>query len=173
MLAVFTSNRLDAGVPDFFAARRTSLDANFGATAPITTLGPTPEKASAFITKDGAELWLSVIDGPNRRTYVSPITGAGFGQATLRPDVDGWSPVLSDDKRTIYYALGQNSLDNAVRVAHRAGPLEPFPTSSLLNEVNAMGESPSWLSPDQCRLYITTRRNVDRRPELFVAERVP
>lgn len=173
LLAVFTSDRLDAGVPDFFVARRTSLVASFDTPSPITTLGPTPEKSCAFITKDGNELWFSVVDGPERKTYLSPITGAGFGKATLRPDVNGWFPILSDDKLTIYYALGLSSLDNAVRVAHRDGPLEPFRPASLVNEVNAAGESPSWLSPDQCRLYITTRRNIDKRPEIFVAERMP
>lgn len=172
LLSVFTSNRADASVPpELYVSRRTGVAQPFEPPSAITTLGPTPEKSSGFITKDGAELWFSVINGTARETYLSPITPAGFGQATPRPDVAGWFPVLSDDKLTIYYALGQSSIDNAVRVAHRAGPLDAFPISSLVNEINAGGESPSWLSPDQCRLYITSRRNV--RPEIFVAERVP
>lgn len=171
LLTVFSSNRGDAAMQTLYTAQRGSLAMPFSTPTQILTLGVPPEATSPFITKDGSELWFAVASGTARSMYVSPITAVGFGAATPRPDVPGWIPVLSDDKLTIYYALGQSSLDNAVRVAHRNGPLEPFAASSLVSEVNQGGDAPSWLSPDQCSLYITSRR--DGKPEVLVAERTP
>ena len=171
LLTVFSSNRGDAAMQSLYTAQRGSLAMPFSTPTQILTLGVPPEATSPFITKDGSELWFAVASGTNRSMYVSPITTAGFGAATPRPDVPGWFPVLSDDKLTIYYALGQSSLDNAVRVAHRNGPLEPFAASSLVREVNQGGDAPGWLSPDQCRLYLTSRRA--GKPKILVAERTP
>ena len=171
LVAVISSDRADAGAPELYASSRMNASAGFSMPVLITTLGPTAPKATSFITKDGSELWFSVTDGVTRATYLAPAKSTSFGQATPRTDVPGWFPVLSDDKLTIYFAAGQTSVDNAIRVSHRAGPLDAFPPSSLVNEVNQGGDTPSWLSPDQCRLYMTTQRN--KRAEIFMAERRP
>ncbi|MGH7285597.1 MAG: hypothetical protein ACRELY_29100, partial [Polyangiaceae bacterium] len=174
LFAVFASDRADdAGVADLYKSGRASANDPFGTPSMIIALGVADPLATPFLTVDGKELWFSAIadGGQSQTTYVAPLVDGGFKPATARPDIEGWSAVLSDDKLTAYYAAGVNSATNAIRVAHRTGALEPFPPGSLVNEVNAGGDTPSWLSPDGCRLYFTTRRNTIA--QIFVAERAP
>ena len=174
LLAVFASNRqrLPASETDLFLTHRASTLAAFDPPSLITQLGVTDPTGSPFLTSDGKELWFSVAsDAGARTTYLAPVLDGGLQVATPRPDVPGWFATLSDDKRTLYFSSGGSTTTAAIRVAHRSGVLDAFPAASLVNEVNQSGELPSWLSPDQCRLYFTTRRNTG--VDIYVAERVP
>ena len=175
LLVVFSTNRLrlsDPGATDLFVARRSSVGAAFDAPVLVSQLGLVAPTGSPFLTGDGKELWFSAtLDGGAPTTYLAPVLDGGFQAATPRSDIAGWVATLSDDKRTVYFSAGTNSLTNAVRVAHRQGVLDPFSAASLVNEVNLAGETPGWLSPDQCRLYFSTRRSGG--VDIYVAERTP
>jgi hypothetical protein len=169
---VFGSDRADAGLIELFLATRATTADTFGApTALAGAVGIASPTNTPFFTADRKELWFTQTLGTTQTTYVSPVLDAGIGPASVRNDVSGWCPVLTSDKLTLYTASGTSSSTNEIRVAHRAGPLDAFGPPAIVTELVAGGETPSWISPDSCRLYFTTRRNTVA--QIYVAERFP
>jgi hypothetical protein len=59
-----------------------------------------------------------------------------------------------------------------IQSATRATTSDNFGALTPSHELDsAEGEYPTWLSPDQCRLYLT--RNVGGQTDIFVASRSP
>jgi hypothetical protein len=90
-----------------------------------------------------------------------------------------YSPVLSRDELTIYFAaprpieIGCDFLsDQEIRVATRPSIAAEFAPSLPVPLLSSQrySDSPSWLSPDGCRLYFS-RSDIDGAARLFVAEK--
>lgn len=89
------------------------------------------------------------------------------------------APVISLDELTIYFARDPaGGAERKIWVAHRPTPLAKFDAPAPLDELNTRSDQiPSWISPDNCRLYYAT--NSENVPDggvidnyrLWVAER--
>jgi hypothetical protein len=113
-------------------------------------------------------------------TVFSAVGGAtrGFTNPAAVPELDGPTndsdPVLSSDGLTVFWStdrpLGLGDLD--VWQAHRASPAEPFTGLAPVTSVNSAAfDSPSDVSVDGCRLYMTSMR--DGHTAIYVATRPP
>lgn len=116
---------------------------------------------------------------------VAPVTDAGavggFRILDLLTDRDQ-RPVISADGLSLYFeSLGADAASDAsdaetdVHVARRSTLSDPFGPATKVPNVNGPGrDRPTWISPDDCRLYIASWRE---RPvygdpsEMFVATR--
>ena len=151
----------------------------------IATNQNTAWDSQPFVTADGAELWFnSTRTGGSAQggqdIYVAPQTGQTYSnpalQAALSSTSDDWFPVLSDDRLTIYIASNRSGTSGSDDIwrATRTSTQVPFSAPTLVAELNSPGEDlPAWLSPDNCRLYMSTTRINGDSWDLFVAERTP
>jgi hypothetical protein len=80
------------------------------------------------------------------------------------------SPVVTEDETTIYYAT-----ENDVWVAWREpGDHSPPAVRTPVEGINTdMDETPSWISPDACRLYFSRRMANTGNSQIYLAERTP
>lgn len=155
------------------------------ALAGIATNQNTSWDSQPFITADGKELWFNstrtgggALGGQD--IYVAPQTGQTYSNPTLQSALssssDDWFPILSDDRLTIYIAtnrVGGNG-NNDIWRSTRASTQDAFPAPTVVTELNSGNDDlPAWLSPDNCRLYISTTRINGDSWDLFMAERAP
>jgi len=120
-----------------------------------------------YFTRSAATQDMFVADWPP--TMEKPI-------AELNSAVDyESSPTISADGLTIYYAQRAATATQAdIWTARRASKDVPFEQPSRVADVSSPDEdSPDWLSPDNCRLYIESRRGASVDYRLYVAERQP
>jgi hypothetical protein len=90
--------------------------------------------------------------------------------AELDTAMDEQSPTLSEDELVIYFSRADPKLD--IWVAQRSDTQSPFGSPVPVGELNTnANDSPTWLSPDMCRLYIESERAGSY--DLYVAERTP
>lgn len=117
------------------------------------------------------------------RLAVADRFGAGFGApvplAIPAPAPSGrlGSPVVNRDETRVYFAQSQGvTVDDAdIAVVTRASTGVPFGNPTKLGApVNVPGaaDAPDWLSPDRCRLYLTSGRD-GTEGHLYVATRAP
>jgi Tol biopolymer transport system component len=167
LVLVFGSTRL-AGDSDLFLTTRASTDAEFGAPVRIPELNSPvafTRDGQAFLTADGEEIWFHSDraggdGGPD--LYRATRSGTTFGTpvrvAELSSPSEEWLPVLSADRRTIYFSSDRLG-DYDIWVAHRDHPDEPFATPSRVTELASAGsDHPGSLSADGCRLYLNSTR---------------
>lgn len=86
---------------------------------------------------------------------------------------DELAPVPSADGLALYFrrAVGAK---NEIFLARRDKTASPFDEGLAVIELNtADDQAPSWLSPDQCRLYFHSAGSGARKTDLFVAYRGP
>jgi hypothetical protein len=94
--------------------------------------------------------------------------------AELSSPSDDLHVILSADLLTVY--LGSNrpgSFGYDIWRSQRSRVADRFPPPTLVTELQASGNQyPTWLSPDNCRLYIDTDA-AGAGDDIFVAERQP
>jgi hypothetical protein len=85
-----------------------------------------------------------------------------------------WSPTVSPDELTVYF--GSTRTDGGAKggwdvwKATRASTADPFGAPTPVSELNtAADESPTWVSDDGCRLYLTVNTNQGRDYDIFIA----
>jgi len=132
------------------------------------------------LTPDGKTLYFASTrsgDGYYRIFSARRESDGGFGEPVLEhfaDDGQAITAVLSADGRTLMmgYApeLGQPV---GVRAAVRADTTTPFGPVAVVPELNEanLETIPGWMSPDNCRLYMTSRRLGSF--DIYVAERTP
>ncbi len=105
-------------------------------------------------------------------------TSAGFFSATpvfapSDPTVLVDNPVLSSDELTMFVSTtSTTSSVPHVQSATRATTSDNFGSLTPVHELDsAEGEYPTWISPDQCRIYLT--RTVGGQMDLYMASRSP
>jgi Tol biopolymer transport system component len=78
--------------------------------------------------------------------------------------------VLAPDGLTIYFASDRGLSDVDIFAATRPTTAAPFGTPVRLRNVNStVTDAPSWVSRDQCRLYMSSARA--GTPDVYVASR--
>jgi hypothetical protein len=91
------------------------------------------------------------------------------------------NPVVTSDERTIYFASSRDKTgyETDIYVAHRGSTDGGFDPPTRVDELSTPypTNSPTWLSPDACRLYFASDRLSDAGTsgsiDLWVAERRP
>jgi WD40-like Beta Propeller Repeat len=148
-----------------------SQAADAGANAPATL-----DALQPYVLPDNNVLYFGSARAGTRDIYRATRTTAGFSRATAVAEVNTTSleqfPTVSPDELVIYWA--SNRTDAGARggfdvwMATRASTSVPFGSVRNVTEVNSTTDDfPSWISPDGCRLYLTTRAG------LSIAERTP
>jgi len=85
----------------------------------------------------------------------------------VNTNAEEFAPVLSKDGLTLYFGSDAAALGFAginVWVAKRATTAVDFSPPAVLTSVSsASDEQPTWISPDDCRLYLATQSPAGRR----------
>jgi hypothetical protein len=147
-----------------------SQAADAGATAPGTL-----DALQPYVLPDNTVLYFVSARAGTRDIHRATRSTAGFSRATSVAELNTTSveqfPTVSADELVIYW--GSNRTDAGrggfdVWMATRDSTGVPFGNVRNVTEVNtATDDLPSWISPDGCRLYLTTRAG------LSIAERTP
>ena len=93
--------------------------------------------------------------------------GAGEGEG---------SPVLTPDELTLYFASNRKDLGGTgsadIYIATRTSTSLKFGNIARIEELATAGEDvPTWISPDNCRLYTSYRPDQNSGTSLYVATR--
>ncbi|MBX7195192.1 MAG: hypothetical protein K1X94_24265 [Sandaracinaceae bacterium] len=119
---------------------------------------------------------LGVVAADLMRAAGTPDTGFGtpVPLTSVNSPSNDTDPVLSADALTLFFASeragGLGALD--VWVATRGNTSESFAGATPVTSVNsAQVDRPSWVSPDGCRLYLTSDRTGSAMNDIYVATR--
>ena len=147
-----------------------SQAADAGANAPATL-----DALQPYVLPDNTVLYFGSARAGTRDIYRATRSTAGFSRAMAVGEINTTSveqfPTVSADELVIYW--GSNRTDAGrggfdVWMATRDSTAVPFGNVRNVTEVNTTTDDfPSWISPDGCRLYLTTRAG------LSIAERTP
>ena len=172
LLLVFRATRDGMG-EDLYLADRTSRAVPFTFRGRIAAVNSASNDRQPYLT-DTELVFASERTGASR-IYRAPRTGSVFGAATeiselASGDEFDSDPVLSADGLTLYFASTRGVADIDVLVATRPTTSSEFGAPRRLANVNTPNtDAPSWISVDQCRLYISSDRA--GTPDLYVATR--
>lgn len=172
----FRSAPAPSATVNLWTATRGSAGASFGAPSLVPEINGAENTGQPFVTASGTTLYFSPRRGGSGAANVfihrAPISAQGVvgpGEpvdellsATSREE----APVLTVDELTIFFAR-----DYDVWSATRADTQSAF--SNLASVPNVSDETgqdfPTWISPDECVLYLQSSRTGDTK--IFVATR--
>jgi hypothetical protein len=152
-----------------------------------------------FLSADGSQLWftstrsrpsLANIFLAGNDIFVATKSGGEFSVVTAVtelnsdsgiPAIDGGrvgsgAAVISADALTIYVSSDRTGTKgySDIWTSHRTTASSIWPAPTNVAELNtAQSDLPGWLSPDNCRLYFTSDRQMAGNGDLFLAERAP
>jgi Tol biopolymer transport system component len=177
---VFASSRTGSvGQRDLWIATRLDRTTSFGAPSPILAVNTAGDEAQPYLEPGSAHLWFA----RDNQIYVAARSGSTFGApvpvAELNAQGNVGFPVPSDDGSYIYYFDPPIMSDGApvdagshVWFAQRPAPGAQFAGFRLVTELeSAASDFPTWLSPDGCRIYLTSSRT--GADHVYFAERSP
>jgi hypothetical protein len=173
---VFRSNRPGgAGGSDLYLADRALPGGPLVLRRQITELSSASADLQPFLT-DAELLFISDRSGADRM-YRSRRIADSFAAATEITElaVAGASdsdPVMTADGKTIYFGSTRPGGIGGIDIwsASRLNDLAPFAAATLVANVNSvMTDAPSWISLDQCRLYMSSSRG--GTADVYVATR--
>jgi hypothetical protein len=168
---------VDSGIDKLYSATRPDAAGDFPAGTLMASLNSTSDTVQPFLLPDGSEIYFSssrlgdfdifratqgssAFDTPSAVAELN-VTGANEGD-----------PVLSVDDLTIFFS---STRDGGVGMqdiweAQRPSKAASFGAPVNVREVNSTGtDAPTWLSPDGCRLYMSSDR--DGAIHLYLASR--
>jgi hypothetical protein len=160
-------------------AKRATINDAFGVPAGIG-LDSDVAEVEPYLSFDGSELWFARQQpyGGALQLHVAKAMGDAFDVPRrvdeLTPkDMTTRSPVLTRDGLTLYFAMSTlTTALNDVYVAHRTSLDGHFGDPRVVPELTSAAEDyPTWISPDGCRIYLTSDRDGGNRGDLYVAER--
>jgi Tol biopolymer transport system component len=175
-LTMYMQSDRDLDPGDLFVATRPSVTSAFSAPQPITAVNTTDDETQPTVDGQGT-LWFasSRATGTGAQDIYSALAqGASFGTAAEEVELDSpdddWSPTISSDALTIYFASKRTggAGNDDIWVAKRTSATLPFSAPQNVAELNtAEFELPHWLSKDGCRLFMA--RSSGATYELYVA----
>jgi hypothetical protein len=176
LMLVFASGRSDStGWPrDIFLATRGTRAGDFGTPGAVTAISSPADEAAPYLDPDNAHLWFM---RDSATIWMAPRSGDTFAQPAAVLELNALGkvgfPVPNDDDTYIYFGLQDQAGSSHVWMARRPSPELPFAGARSVAELNSSTaeESPNWLSPDGCRIYLTSNRTGSW--QLYVAERSP
>lgn len=160
---------------DLYVATRIAPD-EFTAPVAIATINTVEGENQAFMPIGRDELYYQHVTGTSADIYVSTRTGTTFSAPALiselaAPDTEG-DPVVTPDGLTIYFRSDRPAAFGGFNVytASRSTTAEPFGPVSIVPNVNTdADDGPSWISPDGCRLYLSS--DAAGTHDIYVASR--
>jgi len=181
-LTLFFASYRTTGVGDndIYQATRTALTADFTDTRLTPNVNSSASEVQPYVTRDGTTMYF-VRTAPATGDTVFRALGSvtrGFTNPIPVAELDGPTndadPVLSSDGLTLFWATdrlgGMGDLD--IWQASRPDTASAFGDLVPVSSVNSPAfDSPSDVSVDGCRLYITSIRS--GRTAIYVATRAP
>jgi len=168
--------RLDGGGGVTYADFAVEID------GPTSDLGP-------YVAADESEIWwesdrASATSGVFDIYTAPELSDGGFGApqaaTALNTPANEASPVLSADKLTIYFASSRGrAAGTSIWMATRLKATDPFSPPVLAPGLGPLEDEkasipgaavPGWISPDACRLYVSTTKDTGSS-DLYVASR--
>jgi Tol biopolymer transport system component len=164
------------GAYDLWTAARASRSTPFGSPAPLA--GANSVKNEQFPSVTGNAIYFASARGASIDLFRGDLGSTGVSSVTPLVAIDTplveTSPVINGDETVLFFASnrGDAGADFDVWVAVRTSATVNWPAPSLVAEVSSPQiDVPSWLSPDLCRLYLTSYRTGTPKP--YVATRTP
>jgi hypothetical protein len=163
---IFRSNR-DTGDDIFISTLSGGTGGTFSTPTPLTAVNSTSSDTEPFIPLITNELYFTSNRGNgNFHIYRATDNGAGYvspGKVAEinAPSVNDGDPALSADGLTLYWRSDRAGNGNGFDIwtATRPSLAEKFANLAIVPNVNsAADDGPSWLSPDDCRMYISSAR---------------
>lgn len=154
---------------DIVRVDRASADAPFsGAPQPVVATADDDRHPQVF----GTDLWYCAKKPTNGflGIHVRPLAApdpadASASNALTMPGDDGndafydLQPVIDPTGLTLYFASTRDGGTYAIYEAHRATPAETFSSPKRVDALSSTaGDFISWISPDGCHAYLTSRR---------------
>lgn len=158
---------------DIWWSKRKNAEAPWPAATPVENVnGPGNDVAGDLA---GGDLWLSS-DRSGNGIFRAPESDGGFSTpkplSELGPGAT--SPRLSSDGLRIFYGRDAGTgTGTDIWTGVRTSTTAEFSDLSPIPSVNSTGDDvPAWISPDGCRLYLTSnRRGGPGLSDIYIAER--
>ena len=177
----YRMGRTDSGVDQLYWAERADATSDFPVGTPVPGLeAGTMYNVQPYVLPDGTELYFSSISGTGFGIYRSLFGGGAFGAPSPLselnlPGANEGDPLVTADDLTIYFSStrpGGMGLQD-IWMAQRPDKSSAFTGLVNLKNINSSGvDAPTWISPDGCRLYLSSDR-ADAGFDLYVATRLP
>jgi hypothetical protein len=164
-------------------AKRTRREDPFDPPQDVPGINSAGYDANPFVRGDGGELWF-VANGQSASidiyvAHANPNDGGPWTTTTVgevNTSQQDFNPVISADGLTLYFASDRNLPGSAglnIFVASRSDTKSVFQPPQAVDNVNSNDdETPTWLSVDGCRLYMTSNRAGGRgKQDIYVATR--
>jgi hypothetical protein len=176
------------GYSSIYTSTRPSIGDVFPTPTPASGTdvgGTTFQESQPYPSGDGNALYFEVHGAAGSQglwsaTRKGSAADAGFSSPSLLDTVSNPAsgdlfPVSGADDLTLYFASqrdadGGTKVDSDIWVATRPSRSEPFGPPRPVTELNtSAGESPAWISPDECEIYLT--RSTSNTTDIIVAKR--
>jgi hypothetical protein len=149
------------GNQDLFVSTRSSPQATFPTPAPLANVNSASTDADPVLSPDGLDLYFASNRAGSAYDVFHAVAGSqgSFG-APVKVDLgtgDAQAPLISPDGLGLYFSTSRGGGKNDIWVATRSTTKDGFGTPAPVAELNTSGSDDfaDWLSPDQCRIYIT------------------
>jgi len=173
-LTLFYGDFVQSDRTQLFFVHRDTPGSAFSAPLAVAKLASAFEDTNPFVTRDGAALFFTsrrggtgAEAGTKRQIWQSELDAFGEyakpKQVTeLVSTAEEASVAVTPDRLTIYFgssrAGGLGNMD--IWTAHRAKDGDPWKDIQVVPNVNTPDtDFPSWISPDGCRLYLSSAGN--------------
>jgi hypothetical protein len=159
---------------DIYVSRRASMTAAWGKPVLSAAVSSASTEFDPFARPDGKMIVFASNRTKNFDLYRSSLGANGaLGAPTpiteLNTTADEANPTLTADGLALYFSRMVGTSKD-VFVARRATLADPFGPATKIEELStAQQEWPSWISADECVLYLTVE--VAPKKEVYVAER--
>jgi streptogramin lyase len=170
-LTLYYAQYTAPGVGDIFRTTRSSVTAAFTPGAALAQVNlPESDEGDPFLWHDGEALYFVSNRAGSLGSYDIYVSMRGSDGSYGAPQpVSGVnssgfesSPVVTQDGLRIYWSSdraddGGTSRD--IWTATRSSTSDPFTNLAKVSELNSdYFDTPAWISPDSCKIYITTTR---------------
>jgi Tol biopolymer transport system component len=169
------------GLYQVFVASRSTLAAQFSGAAAVANINIGVAQGQLSVLPDQSALYFMItLSGGSADLYVARRGTSGqFGTptqvSTVNTPSNEYLPAPTPDELILYF--GSDRPDSPAKgsfdiwVTSRASSSASFDPPTNVQELNTSGtEYPSWISPDNCRLYFT-RTGTDGTNKIYIATR--
>jgi Tol biopolymer transport system component len=161
---------------DLFFASQAGMPDSFSMVTAIAAINTADDETQCFLPLDRDELYFQSPRTGGGDVYMSKRNGTSFSAPILVAGIasgsDEGDPVVTPDGLTIYFRSDRPASIGGynIYVATRTDVADAFGNVQLVPNVNtAADEGPSWISPDDCRLYVSS--DVAGSNDIYVATR--
>lgn len=160
--------------PRIWRARRTSLTSPFTGVGPVAELASVANAGSIYVLPDESALYISYGTFSTQPIQRAAHTGGAFAAPVDLVDIVGISPTVSPDELTILFST-RTASSNGVWMGTRPSTSDAFGSLAQVPVLDSPTiDDPSWLSPDNCRLYLRSDRPGGSGGfDLYISERNP